>query len=159
VIGGGDSAALDALELADSASSVRLVHRSDALKARQDIVEQVRNEPRIEDLAGWELEKTSGGDRLEEVILVRGATGERRRLDIGGVIVKIARVPSTQLFRGQIELDRSGAIVVDDELRTSRDGVMAAGDVTAGAYPRVATALGHGVLAARSALRYVQGRA
>ena len=159
VIGGGDSAALDALELANAASSVRLVHRSDALKARQDIVEQVRNEPRIEDLAGWELETTSGGDRLEEIVLVRPATGERRRLNIGGVIVKIARVPSTQLFHGQIELDRSGAIVVDDELRTSRDGVMAAGDVTAGAYPRVATALGHGVLAARSALRYVQGRA
>ena len=159
VIGGGDSAALDALELANAASSVRLVHRSDALKARQDIVEQVRNEPRIEDLAGWELETTSGGDRLEEIVLVRPATGERRRLNIGGVIVKIARVPSTQLFHGQIELDRSGAIVVDDELRTSREGVMAAGDVTAGAYPRVATALGHGVLAARSALRYVQGRA
>jgi thioredoxin reductase (NADPH) len=158
VIGSGDSAALDALELVGNASSVRLVHRSDELKARQDIVEQVQAESRIEDLPGWELEETTGGDRLEEVVLVRSADGERRRLKIGGVIVKIARVPSTQLFQGQIELDRAGAIVVDDELRTSRDGVMAAGDVSAGAYPRVATALGQGLLAARSALRYVQGR-
>ena len=158
VIGSGDSAALDALELVGSASSVKLVHRSDALKARQDIVEHVRAEPRIDDFPGWELEKTAGGDRLEEIVLVRAATGERRRLHAGGVIVKIARVPSTQLFQGQIDLDPTGAIVVDAELRTSRVGVMAAGDVTAGAYPRVATALGHGVLAARSALRFVQGR-
>ena len=159
VIGSGDSAALDALELAGTASSVRLVHRSDTLTARQDIVEQVRAEPRIEDLPGWELEKTTGRDRLEEIVLVRSGGGERRRLSVGGVIVKIARVPSTHLFQGQLELDRAGAIVVDEELHTSRDGVLAAGDVTAGAYPRVATALGQGVLAARSALRYVQGRA
>ena len=158
VIGSGDSAALDALELVGKASSVRLVHRFDALKARQDIVEQLRAEPRIEDLPGWELEKASGGDRLEEIVLVRSSGGERRRLSVGGVIVKIARVPSTQLFQGQIEVDRAGAIVVDEELRTSRDGVLAAGDVTAGAYPRVAVALGQGVLAARSALRFVQGR-
>ncbi|TML12997.1 MAG: NAD(P)/FAD-dependent oxidoreductase [Actinobacteria bacterium] len=158
VIGSGDSAALDALELAATASSVRLVHRSGTLTARHDIVEQVRGEPRIEDLPGRELEKTTGGDRLEEIVLVRSAGGERLRLRVGGVIVKIARVPCTHLFQGQIELDRAGAIIVDSELRTSRDGVLAAGDVTAGSYPRVATALGQGVLAARSALRYVQGR-
>lgn len=72
--------------------------------------------------------------------------------------MKIARVPRTQLFRGQLELDRAGAIVVDHELRTSRDGVMAAGDVVAGAYARVATAMGQGVLTARSVLRFLQGR-
>ena len=158
VIGGGDSAALDALELAKTASSVKLVHRSGALSAREDIVGQVRGEPRIEDLPGWELEMTTGGDRLEEIVLVRSGGGDRRRLRVGGVIVKIARLPSTQLFEGQLELDRARAIVVDDEMRTSRVGVLAAGDVTAGSYPRVATALGQGVLAARSALRHVQGR-
>ena len=158
VIGGGDSAALDALELARTGSSVTLVHRSGALSARADIVELVRGEPRIEDLPGWELEKATGNDRLEEVVLVRSDGEDRRRLSVGGVIVKIARVPSTQLFEGQLELDRAGAIVVDDELRTSRVGVLAAGDVTAGSYPRVATALGQGVLAARSTLRHVQGR-
>ena len=158
VIGSGDSAALDALELVGKASSVKLVHRSGALKARQDIVEQIRAEPRIEDLPGWELDETSGRDRLEEIVLIRSGSGERRRLSVGGVIVKIARVPSTQLFQGQIELDHAGAIVVDEELHTSCDGVLAAGDVTAGAYPRVAVALGQGVLAARSALRFVQDR-
>jgi thioredoxin reductase (NADPH) len=157
VIGGGDSATLDALELARSGSSVKLVHRSNALNARDDIVEQVRREPRIDDLAGWELESLHGAEHLEEVI-VRRADGQLLHLPAQGLVVRIARVPRTHLFDGQLELDRAGAIIVDDELRTSRVGVFAAGDVTAGAYARVATAIGQGVLAARSVLRFLQGR-
>jgi thioredoxin reductase (NADPH) len=157
VIGGGDSATLDALELAKNGSAVTLVHRSSALSARHDIVEQIQREPRIDDLAGWELESLHGGEHLEEVVLHR-ADGQRRRLRAQGLVVKIARTPRTQLFRGQLELDRAGAIVVDRELRTSREGVVAAGDVVADAYARVATALGQGLLAARSVLRFLQGR-
>jgi thioredoxin reductase (NADPH) len=158
VVGGGDSATLDALELARAGSVVKLVHRSAALTARHDIIEQLRREPRIEDLAGWELESLRGGEYLEEVVLRRD-DGQLLRLEAQGLVVKIARAPRTQLFRGQVELDRVGAIVVDRELRTSRDGVIAAGDVVADAYARVATAFGQGVLAARSVLRYLQGRA
>jgi thioredoxin reductase (NADPH) len=157
VIGGGDSATLDALQLARAGSTVKLVHRADALKARDDIIEQIRREPRIEDLAGWELESLHGSERLEEAVL-RRADGQRLRLRTEGVVVKIARVPRTQLFREQLDVDRGGAIIVDRELRTSRDGVFAAGDVVADAYARVGTALGQGVLAARSVLRYLQGR-
>jgi thioredoxin reductase (NADPH) len=158
VIGGGDSGTLDALELAKEGSRVWLVHRSDALSARHDIVEQVRRESRIEDLPGWELELLDGGDRLEGVTLVRRADGQRRRLEAGGLVVKVARVPRTDLFRDQVELDRAGAIIVDREMQTSRDGVFAAGDVVAGAYARVAAALGQGSLAARSVLRHLQAR-
>lgn len=158
VIGGGDSATLDALALARAGSSVKLIYRSGALTARRDIVEQVRDESRIEELPGWELDSVSGTDRLEEIVLARAATGECRSLSVRGLIVKISRVPNTRRFGGQLEDDSAGAIVVDGELRTSRVGVFAAGDVVSGAYPRVATALGQGVLAARSALRYLEGR-
>jgi thioredoxin reductase (NADPH) len=157
VIGGGDSATLDALELARAGSAVKLVHRAPALTARDDIIEQLRREPLIEDWPGWELEALHGDSRLAEVVL-RRPDGEQARVPVRGVVVKIARVPNTELVRGQIELTRAGAVVVDDELRTSQAGVFAAGDVVADAYPRVATALGQGVLAARSVLRYLQGR-
>jgi thioredoxin reductase (NADPH) len=158
VIGGGDSGTLDALELARTGSAVKLVHRGDALTARHDVVEQIRSEPRIDDLAGWELDGLRGGGHLEEVVL-RRADGQQLRLAAQGLVVKIARAPRTQLFRGQLELDRAGAIVVDDELRTSSEGVFAAGDVVAGGYARVAAAIGQGSLAARSVLRYLQGKA
>jgi thioredoxin reductase (NADPH) len=157
VIGGGDSATLDALELARRGSTVALVHRAPRLSARDDIIEQIRGEGRIEDLAGWELESARGGDHLEEVTLKR-ASGERMRRKARGVVVKIARRPRTGIMRGEVDLDRHGAIVVDGRLRTSVHGVFAAGDVVADAYARVAAALGQGSLAARSVLRHLQGR-
>ena len=158
VIGGGDSATLDALELARRGSSVKLIHRSPELTARQDILRQLHDQPRIEDLPGWELEAAHGPKRLESIVLVRPSTGERRQLAVQGLVVKIARAPNTQLLEGQLDLDRSGAVVVDRELRASRPGIFAVGDVVAGAYPRVAAALGQGSLAARSVLHYLEGR-
>ena len=96
-----------------------------------------------------------GDDRLEEVVLVRLATGERRSVKAGGLVVKVGKAPRTELFRDQLEIDRSGAVVVDETLATSRPGVFAAGDVVAGAYWRIATAIGQGSLAARSVLRHL----
>jgi thioredoxin reductase (NADPH) len=156
VVGGGDSATLDALALVATASSVRLVHRSEHLTARRDIIDEVRAESRIEDLPGWEVDAVAGGDRLEEVELVHTTSGERRRVAAGGLLVKISRDPRTAPFRGQIELDRRGAVIVDDALRTSRLGVFAAGDVVAGAYWRVAAALGQGSVVTRSILRRLE---
>jgi thioredoxin reductase (NADPH) len=156
VVGGGDSATLDALELAATASSVKLVHRSEELTARPDIVERLRQDHRVEDLPGWEVESAHGADRLEELVLVHHSTGERREVKAGGLVVKISRVPRTTVFRGQLELDRREAIVVDGTLQTSQPGVFAAGDVVADSYWRVATAFGQGVLAARSILRHLE---
>lgn len=158
VIGGGDSGTLDALALAERGSTVKLIHRSPALTARHDITRQVHDSPRIDDLAGWELEAAQGAEGLEKIVLVRSSTGERRELAVQRLVVKIARAPNTQLFDGQLDLDRSGAVVVDRELRTSRPGVFAVGDVVSGAYPRVAAALGQGSVAARSVLHYLEGR-
>jgi thioredoxin reductase (NADPH) len=156
VVGGGDSATLDALFLAPLASSVILAHRSDALTARHDVVARLRAEQRIEDLPGWQVESLRGGDRLEEVVLLRPATGDRRTVPAGGLVVKISRDPCTGPFRDQIDVDRRGFIVADSELRTSRPGVFAAGDVVSGAYWRVSSALGHGSLVSRTVLRYLQ---
>ncbi len=155
VIGGGDNATLDALALARTGSPVTLVHRSDRLTSRPDIAGELRDDPRITELGGWELDGVGGDDRWEEVVLVRRTTGERRSVTAGGLLVKIGKAPRTELFGEQLEIDRSGAVVVDDTLATSRPGVFAAGDVVAGAYWRIATAIGQGSLAARSVLRHL----
>ena len=155
VIGGGDNATLDALALARSESPVTLVHRAERLGSRPDIAGELRDDPRITELGGWELGDVHGNDRLEEVVLVRLATGERRSVKAGGLVVRVGKAPRTELFRDQLEIDRSGAIVVDETLATSRLGVFAAGDVVAGAYWRIATAVGQGSLAARSVLRHL----
>jgi thioredoxin reductase (NADPH) len=159
VVGGGDSATLDALALAPIASSVVLAHRSELLTARRDIIAHLRAEKRVEDLPGWEVKSVHGHDRLEDVVLVHTATGERRTVRAGGLVVKISRDPGTEVFRGQLELDRRGFIRTDGDLVTSCPGVFAAGDVVSGSYWRVSSALGHGSLASRTALRYLQSGA
>jgi thioredoxin reductase (NADPH) len=157
VVGGGDSATLDALFLAARTPSVILAHRSEALTARRDIVARLRADKRIEDLPGWQVESLVGGDRLEEVVLVHLTTGDRRTVRAGGLVIKISRDPCTRPFRDQVDVDRRGFIVADSELRTSRPGVFAAGDVVSGAYWRVSSALGHGSLVSRTILRYLEG--
>jgi thioredoxin reductase (NADPH) len=159
VVGGGDSATLDALALARTAPSVVLAHRSELLSARHDIIAELRADPRIEDLSGWEVESVHGRRHLEEVVLVKAGTGARRTVPAGGLVVKISRDPCTAAFRGQVELDRRGFVVVDGELASSCRGVFAAGDVVSGAYWRISSAFGHGSLVSRSILRYLQGEA
>ncbi len=156
VIGGGDSATLDALALASIASSVLLAHRSPQLTARHDIVAQLRADKRIEDLPGWDLVSLEGDDHLEAVVLAHPATGERRTVTAGGLDIKISRDPSTGPFQGQVDLDHRGFVVVDGALRTSRPGVFAAGDVVSGAYWRVSSAIGQGSLVSRAILEFVQ---
>ena len=156
VIGGGDSATLDALALAPIASSVLLAHRSPQLTARHDIVARLRADKRVEDLPGWELVSLEGKGHLEEVVLAQAASGERRTVKAGAVVVKISRDPATGPFRGQLELDRKGFVVADRELRTSCPGVFAAGDVVSGAYWRVSSALGHGSLVSRTVINFLQ---
>jgi thioredoxin reductase (NADPH) len=156
VVGGGDSATLDALYLAPMASSVILAHRSDGLTARIDLAARLRAETRIEDWPGWEVQSLRGGERLEQVVLVHPATGDSKTVAAGGLVIKISRDPRTRVFRGQVEVDHRGFVLVDGDLRTSRRGVFAAGDVVSGAYWRVAYALGQGSLVSRTILRHVE---
>jgi thioredoxin reductase len=156
VLGGGDSAVLDALELAEAGSPVTLVHRSSQLTARRDLVERVRSENRVIEMAGWALASLVGSDRLHGVDVSDVKTGERRRLDVGGVVLKLGRQPCVELVRDQLDLGPHGGIAVHDNLGTSDPRTFAAGDVVDGAYARVATAVGQGSLATRSILAYLE---
>jgi thioredoxin reductase (NADPH) len=156
VFGGGDSAALDALALAATGSPVTLVHRSPHLTARRDLVERVRAEGRITEMAGWNLGKLVGSDRLQGIDVSDSSTGEHQRLDVRGVVLKLGRAQRVDLVRDQLNLGVRGGIAVDAELRTSDPRTFAAGDVVEGAYERIATAVGQGSLAARSIVTYLK---
>jgi len=155
VVGGGDSAVLDALALAESGSNVALLYRSPDLSARQDLVDRVRSEGRVTEMAGWTLRTFLGSDRVEGIEVSHQVTGELRRLDVNGVVLKLGREPNVELVRDQVDLGARGGILVDGGLHTSHPMAFAAGDVVEGAYERVATAIGQGSLAARSILQYL----
>ena len=156
VLGGGDSAALDALALAEAGSAVTLVHRSPDLTARRDVVQRVRSEDRITEMGGWALQRIIGSDHLEAVDVSSTGSGEHRRLDVRGIVLKLGREKAVDLVRGQLDLGGHGGIVVDGDLRTSDPRTFAAGDVVEGAYERIATAVGQGSLAARSILHSLE---
>jgi thioredoxin reductase (NADPH) len=155
VMGGGDSAVLDALELAAAGSQVTLIHRSPQLTARRNLVERVRAEDRISEMAGWTLDNLVGSERLQGVDVSNPNSGEHRRIDVRGLVLKLGRQPCVDLVRAQLDLGMHGGIAVDADLRTSDARTFAAGDVVDGAYERIATAIGQGSLAARSILEYL----
>lgn len=153
VVGGGDSGVLDALALAETGSAVTLVRRSADVTARPDLIERVRAEDRISEMAGWAVDSLEGASHLEAAVLRSTSGDEVRRVETERLVLKLGRAPCTELVSDQLRLGRRGGIVVDAELRTSHPRAFAAGDVVDGAYERVATAAGQGSLAARSILR------
>ena len=159
VIGGGNTAAEEALFLTNFASKVTLVHRRDELRADKILQNRVLANAKIEiawdsvveDIQGQDDPLSVTGVRLRNV-----RTGESRELGVDGVFVAIGHTPATELFRGQIEIDPGGYIVTaPDSTATSVAGVFAAGDVKDKEYRQAVTAAGMGCMAALEAERYL----
>jgi thioredoxin reductase (NADPH) len=159
IVGGGNTAAEEALYLAQMCEKVTLIHRRDALRADQTLQGRVFKHPKIEvlwdhvvtDVKGTSDPKTVTGLVVENV--KTGAVGE---LAVDGLFVAIGHDPATSLFKGKLEMDRDGYLVTaPDSTRTSVSGVFAAGDVQDRIYRQAVTAAGSGCMAALEAERYL----
>lgn len=149
VIGGGDSAVQNSLILASVCPSVTLIHRSDRFRAREDWLKQAQENPRITIITNAEAKVIEGGDHVERLVIEDTRTRETKTIETEGVFIRIGVTPNTELFRGQIELDEAGYIKTDQRQRTSAEMIYAAGDVCRPASLSVATAVGHGAIAAK----------
>ena len=156
VIGGGDSAAEDALFLTKFASKVYIVHRREQLRANFRLQEKLRANPKIEVVYSHTLEEITGEAKVTGVNLKNVATGAARRLETPGVFIAIGHNPASKIFEGKLNLDDSGYIVTDGRLATSVYGVFAAGDVMDTRYKQAAVAVGAGCKAAMEALIYLE---
>jgi len=157
VVGGGDSAIEEALFLTRFASRVYVIHRRDKLRASKIMQDRAFRNPKIAFLWNTVVEAIHGepSKGVTGVTLRDTQTGERREFPLDGLFVAIGHVPNTDLFRGQVELDERGYIVVDRRLRTNKPGVFAAGDVVDFIYRQAITAAGMGCMAAIEAERYL----
>ena len=156
VVGGGDSAAEEAVYLSRIARQVHLVHRRDALRAGPTLARRVLESDRI--AVQWNSVVTDlRGDetRLRQAVLTDTVSGDARTLDLDGLFIAIGHVPNTRLFEGVLDLDGQGYIVTDRQCRTNVPGVFAAGDVADPHFRQAITAAGTGAAAAISAERYL----
>ena len=150
VIGGGNSAAAEALYLSRLAKRVILIHRRDSLRATKIYHEPLKKQENIEFRWNSAVTELLGDDRLTGIRVQELISGEEELLDVDGVFVSIGRKPATELLEGQLEL-QDGYIVADESTRTSIPGVYAVGDVRTKALRQILTAAADGANAAHHA--------
>jgi thioredoxin reductase (NADPH) len=156
VVGGGDTALQEALELSRFVSQAKIVHRRNQLRASNVLQERASKNPKIEFIWNSMVQEILGKNQVEGVKLKRTDTGEESELKCDAVFVAIGHEPNTQVFKGQVELDGKGYVVVKGETRTSVEGVFVAGDVQDYRYKQAVTAAGAGCKAALDAQRFLE---
>jgi len=159
VIGGGNTAAEEALFLTNFASKVTLIHRRDSLRSEKILQERLFINEKIEIMWNSEIKEVIGKD---EPLLVEGAivndkvTDQNKKIDADGIFIAIGHSPSSQIFKDQLEINQNGYInTKPDSTVTSIEGVFAAGDVTDEKYRQAVTAAGMGCMAALEAEDYL----
>jgi len=161
VIGGGNTAVEEALFLTNFADKVTLIHRREELRADKTNQARLHANPKIEVLYDNVVEEVLGTDDPRGVtgLRVRNVkSGEIRALEIDGLFIAIGHSPSTELFKGQLDMDADGYIkTAPDSTRTSVAGVFAAGDVKDKVFRQAVTAAGMGCMAALEAERFLAG--
>jgi thioredoxin reductase (NADPH) len=159
VIGGGNTAVEEALFLTHHADKVTLVHRRDALRAEAILQERLFANPKISVIWNKVVKEIVGGGSPEVVTGVRltdTATGDESEIGVDGVFIAIGHTPTTELFRGQVTMDREGYIqTAPGTTRTSVPGVFAAGDVQDKIFRQAVTAAGTGCMAALEAEKFL----
>jgi thioredoxin reductase (NADPH) len=159
VVGGGDTACEEALYLSGLASKVYLIVRKNYLRASQVMQERLKERDNIEILFNCNTVGLFGEEVLEGAKLVEHKGTEQERffeINIDGFFLAIGHDPCTSLFRGQLELDDQGYILVKSpSTQTSVDGVFAAGDVADPQYQQAINAAGSGCRAALDADRFL----
>ena len=150
VIGGGDSAVENSLILSRVCPHVTLIHRSERFRARAEWLREARQTANITFLTGFQPTAIEGANSVERLVIEEISSGKLQAIETEGVFVRVGIAPNTETFRGQIELDEAGYIIADQRQRTSAEWVYAAGDVCRPICLSVATAVGHGAVAAKA---------
>ena len=157
VVGGGDTALEDALFLANFCKEVFLIHRRDSYRAAKILVDKLNgkeNIKRVYDSVVTSINTNADG-MVESLTVEQVKTKESATLAVNGLFVAVGTIAENTLFKDSIELDKGGYIITDESMRTSIDGVFAAGDIRKKPLRQIITAASDGAVAANSAMEYL----
>lgn len=161
VVGGGDSAAEEALYLTKFARRVTIIHRRDRLRAAQTIQERVFAEPKISVLWDSVVQKVDGGDALNSITVKNVKTGALTTIEADGaagmlgLFAFIGYLPNSELFQGMLDME-NGYIKTDENMCTNIPGVYAAGDIRVKSVRQAVTAAADGAIAAIQAEMFLR---
>lgn len=156
VVGGGDTAVEEALFLTRFGKKVTLIHRRDRLRAAKILQERAFSSKKMEFVWNSAVEGIIGGEKVEKIKVKNLKTGEKDDISCDGVFLYIGWHPNTDFLKGTVELDEKDRIIVDNEMKTSQEGIFAGGDCCKKHLHQIITACGDGAVAAFSAQRYVE---
>jgi thioredoxin reductase (NADPH) len=158
VIGGGDTAAEEAMFLSKFAREVNIVHRRDKLRTEKYMQEKLFENPKINIFWDTVVEEIKGAEEsgVNKILLKNLKTGKISEHNADGVFMGIGHTPATELFIGQLDLDDAGYIICHDGAKTSVKGVFAAGDVRDPMFRQAIAAAGTGCKAAIEAERFLE---
>ena len=157
VVGGGDTAADEALTLTKYVERVILFHRRDRLRAQQVLQDRVRTNTKIETVWNTEVRQIVGTNTVTGVQVRNVVTRLDNEVDLAGLFIYIGLEPNSAMVRDVVRVDRAGHIEVDAWMQTSRQGIFAAGDIRQGSAAQLITSAGDGATAAIAAHRYIAG--
>lgn len=159
VVGGGNTAAADALLLSRIAEKVILVHRRDTLRATKIYHEPLLQAENVEFRWNSTVKELLHEAKITGVRLSDVNTGEESTIACDGVFVSVGRKPATEFLGGQVELDGNGYVVAGEDTKTNIPGVFAVGDIRTKELRQIVTAVADGAVAVHEAEKYLAGGA
>lgn len=155
VVGGGDSAMEEALVLTKYATRVTIIHRKSEFKASKAMQEKVFANKKIDVIWDTEVVEVIGQQKLESVKVKNSKTNEESEIKADGIFVAIGHNPSSEIFKGLIDLDEKGYILPKNGSKTNIEGVFVSGDVHDHTYKQAITAAAFGCMAGMEAINFV----
>ena len=156
VVGGGNAAITEALDLTKFASRIIVIHRRQQLRAARILQEKAFAEPRIEFLWDTVAEEIEGEEVVKRLKLRDVNTGEKSILDVAGVFISVGFQPNTAFVKGVLSLDAVGHIITNEKMETEIPGTFAAGDIRQNSIQQAIAAAGDGATAAIYAERFIR---
>jgi len=156
VVGGGDTAITDALELSQHVSKIYVIHRRDQLRAGEVLQQRAFAHPKLKFIWSTVVEEAVGDKMLNGLRVRNVKTGQQSVLKVDGVFVAVGLMPNSRSFSNVLELNNDGSVITNETMATSSPGIFAAGDIRKNSPRQIAAAVGDGVAAAVSAFKYIQ---
>ncbi|MDD4955063.1 MAG: FAD-dependent oxidoreductase [Candidatus Omnitrophica bacterium] len=157
VVGGGNTAVEEAIYLSNICSKVYLIHRRKDLRAIEYLQKELFHKGNVEVIFDTVVESLNGKENLTGINIKNVLTGKTNTLASNGLFVAIGVIPNTCIFKDAVELDESGFIATDEEMKTNCNFVWAAGDCRKRPLRQLITAASEGAISAVGAYKYLKG--